>query len=394
MKTRAFALMIFAVLLLAAALTVTVSGTDNCCSVDRQCYSDRDWIDGYYAFQNNQCAAPAQSQSTGGAAPAQIDNCCFVDRQCSSDSDWINGYHAYQNNQCAAPAQSQTVASSQPTGAAPAQIDNCCFVDRQCHSDLDWIAGYHAYQNNQCPAPGQSQTIASSQPAGGVILRTASGVVIGSASGRSILPSTSPTDYHYDGQYYIYGPYSNCCQQNWQCNSDQDWAAGYHEFQTNERCSLPGLISIVGDPDFVAYYEQRLDLLKNRLPHRYTYVLDGLNKIEQSRTGQYSNLHSSLRTYFVNWDGVPVGGWNGWDTRESAVLVHEACHVHRDDAGYGRGSSVCDHEVFAQEEVVCMGVELEVMTELGARAHIKEWLRGVIKLTRAGKNTFYQEPGC
>ncbi len=398
MKARAFAFTLTAILLTVAALAGSASGIDNCCFVDRQCATDQDWTDGYHAYQNNQCAAPSQtvaaSQPVNGT-PAQIDNCCYVDRQCNTDQEWTDGYWAYQWHQCPSPAQSQPVASAPLASNAPAQIDNCCYVDRHCSTELQWIAGYHAYQNNQCAAPGQSQTVASSQPAsGGVILRTASGIVIGSASGHSILPTTAPTAYHFEGQNIIYGPYYNCCQQGWQCNSDQDWAAGYHEFQTNRLCSLPGLISIVGDPDFVAYYEQRLDLLKNRLPHRYTYVLDGLNKIEQSRTGQYSNLHSSLRTYFVNWDGVPVGGWNGWDTRESAVLVHEACHMHRSDAGYGRGSTVCDHEVFAQEEVVCMGVELEVMTELGARAHIKEWLRGVIELTRAGKNTFYQTPGC
>ena len=77
-----------------------------------------------------------------------IDNRCFVDRQCETDQDLINGYHAYENNQCVAPAQSQ------PSGGAPAQIDNCCFVDRQCQTDQDWMAGWHAYQNNQCPAPG------------------------------------------------------------------------------------------------------------------------------------------------------------------------------------------------------------------------------------------------
>ncbi len=109
MKARTFALMLFAVLLSATALTV--SGTDNCCFVDRQCSTDQEWTDGYWAFQHNQCP---------GSAP------------------------------------SQTVASSQPIGAVPAQIDNCCFVDRQCHSDQDWTDGYWAFQNNQCSAPGQS----------------------------------------------------------------------------------------------------------------------------------------------------------------------------------------------------------------------------------------------
>ena len=45
-------------------------------------------------------------------ASAQIDNCCFVDRQCGSNQEWINGYHAYQNGQCAVPAPSGQPANS------------------------------------------------------------------------------------------------------------------------------------------------------------------------------------------------------------------------------------------------------------------------------------------
>ena len=151
MKARAFALMIIAVLLCAMAAAGSAADIDNCCFVDRQCSTDQQWIDGYWAFQNNQCPAPAQSQPAGGA-PAQIDNCCFVDRQCHSDQEWVDGYQAYQNNQCAAPAQTQSVASAPTT----AQVDNCCYVDRQCSTDQDWINGYRAYQYLQCGAPGQS----------------------------------------------------------------------------------------------------------------------------------------------------------------------------------------------------------------------------------------------
>ena len=80
---------------------------DNCCFVDRQCASDQEWIDGYYAYQNGQCAADGQSQtpasssaSTLGASSSQIDNCCFVDRQCTTDHEWVDGYYAYQNGHC------------------------------------------------------------------------------------------------------------------------------------------------------------------------------------------------------------------------------------------------------------------------------------------------------
>ena len=149
---RAFALVVWVICL--GALAVSASDIDNCCFVDRQCQSDQDWVNGYWAFQKNQCHAPASSQPTG--VSAQIDNCCFIDRQCTTDQEWTDGYHAYQNNQCAVPAGSGAPTSSQTVSASPAHIDNCCFLDRQCQTVQDyWVEGYHAFQNNQCGAPGQ-----------------------------------------------------------------------------------------------------------------------------------------------------------------------------------------------------------------------------------------------
>ncbi|MDE2819971.1 MAG: hypothetical protein OXN94_16665 [Chloroflexota bacterium] len=310
-----------------------------------------------------------------------IDNCCFVDRQCSTDQEWTDGYHAYQNNQCPASSQSGMSAPSQPSGGAPAQIDNCCFVDRQCRNDLEWEAGYHAWQNNQCGAPGSSPASSSYQPGGGVILRTASGVVMGDARGRTILPSTSPTILPGLGQSVFT---NNCCQDNWQCNNDQDWAAGYKAFQ-NDQCGLPGLISVVGEPDFVAYYEQMLEVLKNRLPQRYDYVLNGLDKIEQRQEhGGRGVISSGRRTFFMRWDGPADGVWGaGWDTREPAVLVHEACHVYRSNAGYG--ITQCDHEAWTREEVLCRTMELEVLIELDAAPHVIDWVRANLAETRTGR---------
>ncbi len=46
------------------------------------------------------------SEPTPGEGAGDINNCCFVDRQCSSDQEWTDGYWAFQNNQCAAPGQS------------------------------------------------------------------------------------------------------------------------------------------------------------------------------------------------------------------------------------------------------------------------------------------------
>lgn len=89
---------------------------------------------------------------TGTSAP--IDNCCFVDRQCSSDQDWIDGYWAYQNNHCPAPTGSPVQTASPPARSAEAEVDNCCYIDRHCQSNQQWINGYWAFQNNQCAAPG------------------------------------------------------------------------------------------------------------------------------------------------------------------------------------------------------------------------------------------------
>ena len=85
----------------------TMSEVDNCCFVDRQCNTDQEWTDGYWAFQNNQCTAPSQSQTQTATSiiSSQIDNCCFVNWQCNTDEEWKNGYRAFQNNQCSAPAQ-------------------------------------------------------------------------------------------------------------------------------------------------------------------------------------------------------------------------------------------------------------------------------------------------
>ncbi len=118
------------------------------------------WLADWVNFSRVDSGEPSGSQQPA----AQIDNCCFVDRQCQSDHEWIDGYWAYQNGQCAAPVQPSTPA--QPVASAPAVVDNCCFVDRQCNSAQDWIDGFWAYQNQQCGAPSQAQPapVVSSRP--------------------------------------------------------------------------------------------------------------------------------------------------------------------------------------------------------------------------------------
>ena len=129
------------------------SQIDNCCFVDRQCQSDQEWIAGYWAYQNRQCAAPAQPVAS---APATVDNCCFVDRQCQSDQEWIAGYWAYQNRQCAAPAQ--------PVASAPLTGGNCCSLGWQCYTEVEREQGYWAYQINQCAGLPQTSAVTLTGP--------------------------------------------------------------------------------------------------------------------------------------------------------------------------------------------------------------------------------------
>jgi len=149
----------------------TASQINNCCGVDRQCDTDEQWISGYWAFQNNECAAPSQQQQSSSSqsqsqpqpAPAatdDIDNCCFVDRQCMTEAEWVNGYNAFQNNQCAAPSQQRqsTAASTQSQTGASQDVDNCCFIGWQCASNAEWTSGYFAFQHDQCASsPSQWQ---------------------------------------------------------------------------------------------------------------------------------------------------------------------------------------------------------------------------------------------
>ena len=120
--------------------------------IDR--YGRQVWLADWVDFSRIDSIAPPASPALP-APSGPVDNCCYVDRQCHSDLDWMGGWHAFQNGQCAAPAQPQPATPAQPVASAPANVDNCCYVDRQCHSDLDWMGGWHAFRAGQCAAPGQ-----------------------------------------------------------------------------------------------------------------------------------------------------------------------------------------------------------------------------------------------
>ncbi len=78
-----------------------------------------DWVD--YTRLDQQQASPAGEPAINGQTPSTIDNCCFVNRQCQTDQEWVDGYWAYQRNEC--PAQPQSGSSSAAGGSHAIRIE-------------------------------------------------------------------------------------------------------------------------------------------------------------------------------------------------------------------------------------------------------------------------------
>ena len=107
-----------------------------------------DWVD----HSRVDGGAPASTETTGSqpitSAEAEIDNCCFIDRQCSTDEQWVNGYYAFQNHQCGT-APMSTVSTEPVSVSQPTVIDNLCYTVRTCRTPLEWVDGYHAFHAQQ-----------------------------------------------------------------------------------------------------------------------------------------------------------------------------------------------------------------------------------------------------
>ena len=295
---------------------------DNCCFVDRQCATDADWTEGWHAFQNGQCAAPAPVQPQTPTqpvsnVPANVDNCCFVDRQCHTPADWENGYYAFRDGQCAAPAQSQQQAPVQTVGNASEPIDNCCLVDRQCHSEYDWDQGFYAYLAGECPVAGGAHRVAwtPSMPAGVTRLL--------------MNPSRDP--------------FNNCCYMHHNtCHNDGDWQRGRRDYRNNVCIhpaplgTLPRIVDSgrrAGTASFTDLMNTALDLIRMHAPEWLTYIqLSGVREIElRPETG--------IAGFWNQQWLVGLGYWGDQRTNPNwvpdldnvlefvAVITHEACHA-------------------------------------------------------------------
>ncbi|MCY3865296.1 MAG: hypothetical protein OXG68_07625 [Chloroflexi bacterium] len=300
----------FAVIMIVAMgfVAPATAQVDNCCFVDRQCHSDRDWIDGFYAYQNNQCAGTAPSTSS---AAGQIDNCCFVDRQCSSDQEWMDGYWAFQNNHCPASTASQSGTSTKPASNAAGQIDNCCFAGWQCNNDQDWINGYHAYLNNQCAEP--------------------------------------PSTQHRSAD--------SCCAHGWNCTFEGDWTLGrsvYAEY--GGQCVVPAVqatvdgVIIEGSTWFFNQVNAILDYLKRHAPEWHAYVVKGPLKVRERSWGDTTGRGSFISFALGNLIVLHPRTIAGNQPARSYTLIHEACHVQRHIAGLLRYGTQLEQRI---EETLC-----------------------------------------
>ena len=335
--------------------TPPAAQVDNCCFVDRQCMTNQEWTDGYWAYQNNQCPTPGQTRQQTSAQPAtttsaDIDNCCYVDRQCHRDQDWIDGYWAYQRNQCPAGATAGQETAPQPVSSTAAVVDNCCFVDRQCNTDQEWTDGYWAYQNNQCGAP-----------AGGASAQEGNCCSLGWQCHSDVDFNDGYWTFRhnicYHTQYRVsqvarnlnatpqtmrsFGlgrdttrPFDNCCYIDYaKCQTPDQWAQGGHQYRANQ-CVHPAPLgtrpAIEGNQSFVNMINQALDLIQNRAPAWLSYLYNsGVRKIQMSPKGGGTGFWN--REWIINIsykhsdnpDAVP----SMRDIQSIAwVLIHEACH--------------------------------------------------------------------
>lgn len=215
---------------------------------------------------------------------------------------------------------------------AAIDIDNCCFVDRQCQSDSEWTAGYWAYQKDQCAAPNNESNAISTPP------------------------SSADADQA-----------NNCCFIGWLCQSDDDWQTGYRAYHSNQ-CEHPGL-AIEGPDSFVDLIRRALDVMQERSPEWYAYVISGLEKALLDPAAPRSAVESWSGTWRVPPDRV---------ARYSELIAvvgslsHEACHVHRHRSGQVSGGLI--------GERACVEAQLAATLAVYPSGHdyYHNWLRNLI----------------
>ena len=168
----------------------------------------------------------------------------------------------------------------------------------------------------------------------------------------------------------------NCCFANLQCQTDQEWEHGYAAYKYYQ-CSTDIPMKIEGSNTFVALFRSAFNLLKERSPRLYAYGISGLDKIKMIPSGS-SGILIDDRTYVQAPTNYITNFSDGTPITEGAVveavggIIHEACHVHRWDAGL--------RESGWRNELPCIQVELQAYQAVdpGDRHGFGEWIQGFI----------------
>ena len=294
-----------------------------------------DWVDFSRVDDSAPPASPALPAPTG-----PIDNCCYVDRQCHSDLEWMGGWHAFQNGQCAAPAPPQPVTPAQPGSSAPANVDNCCLVDRQCSSDQEWMGGWHAYQNGQCAAPGQPQR---ATPSGSLPRIEGSDIFIGHIiASLNWLKRVSPEWYNYirsamdlivEVPTPVVGTWVGG-EKPWRCTAT---ALVRERTVTMETCWLRWTIWGTGPPEFDQM--QTVGVLAHEACHIHLREA-GIHFPTQDREETECNKYFlgadvALRYGFIKNLDPSRGSSNWWDVHREDSLAEIGSHCADKSAGYG-----------------------------------------------------------
>lgn len=168
------------------------------------------------------------------------------------------------------------------------------------------------------------------------------------------------------GQTLTQSQIDNCCFVDRQCTVDAEWVSGYWAFQ-NGQCAAPGqtrqstslqptsAVVIEGPEHFVFRVEAAFALLKNRSPEWYAYVTSGLDKIRLiPDAGRiYSSVSLQTRTYSVLQRNFDFTSGKNAALNMAGGMVHEACHVHRYEAGLQPGGY--------EGEKACLTAQIEAL---------------------------------
>ncbi len=165
----------------------------------------------------------------------------------------------------------------------------------------------------------------------------------------------------------------NCCFVDRQCVSDQEWRQGYWAYQraecplsaalTGQHVNRGHAVTIDGSPPFIAELNDALDMMRERSPKWYQYVVDATDRIFENPNDHVASAFTHSRSISIRPHNHPW--WRYHPTPEqrlislAAYLLHEACHIHRHHAGHPYNAYTK-----VSEEVFCIALEPDLYREI------------------------------